>query len=97
MVVAVAPRAIKTSEKPTTNATLFQKAIQTILWPRSRVRSSKENPVMKERYPGTIGSTQGEKKERAPANRDVNRPTSKPIGIASFPVLMLAPRKRFRF
>ena len=59
---AVAPRIIKTNEKPNENKIVF---IKTILFSLSI--SFKFFPVMYEIYPGMIGNTQGVKKLINPA------------------------------
>jgi hypothetical protein len=74
---ADAPNAIKTREKPKTKGRLFTIALVTS---RERccwsVNSSKLIPVMKVRYPGTIGRTQGEINDKKPASTAIPSPMS---------------------
>jgi hypothetical protein len=63
-----APRVTKTVEKPRTKkrefSTTFQRVLELV---SGSWRPSKDMPVMKERYEGNNGKTQGERKEKRPA------------------------------
>ena len=64
---ADAPSKIKTAENPSTNERVEIKTCLRIPATASLVRSSREYPVINEKYPGIRGRIQGEKKERTPA------------------------------
>jgi len=72
--VAAAPRATKTVEKPRTKARLVipTRRARPAGVPPS-LRRATLIPLMNERYPGTIGSTQGETNEITPARNAVTR------------------------
>jgi hypothetical protein len=67
-IVAEAPSKIKTVEKPITKLNAYLK-IFTLTTELSSKTLSSDVPAMKHRYPGTIGSTQGDKKLNSPASR----------------------------
>jgi hypothetical protein len=73
---AEVPRRIKTREKPKMK---MRELIIVIFLIRESfpfwMSSSKETPVTKERYEGSRGSTQGERKERNPAARAIKNGT----------------------
>jgi hypothetical protein len=58
---------MKTVENPKTNEMVERKTFFLISALRFSVSSSKERPVIKVKYAGMSGSTQGDKKERNPA------------------------------
>jgi hypothetical protein len=71
--VADAPRAINTTEKPITKATAFRMT-RAISAPSPLARNSSiEAPESIETYPGTKGSTQGERNETTPATRAMGK------------------------
>src|ERR1051326_697852 len=76
MNVAEAPRAIKTSENPAIKSAELSRIF---FLTRERLSSfcisSKVTPEMKERYPGTMGNTQGEMKDSNPNANAVIIPT----------------------
>ena len=70
-----APKRMKTSEKPT-----IKKILEKIIFFDAAFSSSLTNfsrliPVIKDRYPGTMGNTQGEKKDSIPASNAINDST----------------------
>ena len=68
MRVAEAPSAIKTTENPKTkNIDVRPAFLIRRPWPAPWRRSSRDTPERNEMYPGTSGSTHGDKKERMPA------------------------------
>ena len=67
-IVAEAPSKIKTVEKPNTKLSAYLKILVRTAVSSSRTLS-KDVPAIKQRYPGTMGSTQGDKKLNNPANR----------------------------
>ncbi len=69
--VADAPRTTKTTENPTTKARELR-STRPMSWPlASLFSSSTEAPESMEIYPGTRGSTQGERKETSPATNAI--------------------------
>jgi hypothetical protein len=79
--VAEAPKRIKTMENPPIKKRAFNKTIRLSLpmRPASPVlvlTSSTDTPDMKEIYPGTSGSTQGDRNEIRPAANAINIETS---------------------
>jgi len=74
--VADAPSKTKTIEKPRTKNIELSKVLTKNLFELSlSLNSSNDKPEMKEIYPGTSGRTQGERKERIPNKKEVNKPT----------------------
>jgi hypothetical protein len=74
--VAEAPSMTKTIEKPRTKNNELNKVFKKNLFELwDSLSSSKDKPEMKEIYPGTRGKTQGERKERIPNKKEVNKPT----------------------
>jgi hypothetical protein len=57
----------KTRENPRTNKQVERITFFRISSLQPSVSSSNENPVIKEKYAGISGSTQGEKKDKSPA------------------------------
>ena len=66
MALADAPRATNTTEKPATNSSV-ERNTRRCSTPRASASSSPESPDMSDRYPGTNGSTQGERNDSSPA------------------------------
>ena len=66
--LAEAPRSIKIVENPKTKLTAYLKIFILIGVSLSKTLSS-EVPAIKQRYPGTMGKTQGERKLKSPAKR----------------------------
>jgi hypothetical protein len=74
--VAEAPSAMKTTEKPRTkNNALRSTRFRTAERLPELCISSNEMPEMNERYPGTIGRTQGEINDRIPKRNAVSMVT----------------------
>ena len=67
-IVAEAPNKIKTEENPRTKLSAYLNMFTRIVELSSKTLSS-EVPAIKHKYPGTMGSTQGDKKLNNPANR----------------------------
>ena len=77
MKLALAPSRINTIEKPITKANVFTRILRvTALSRSSALSSSRETPEINDMYPGTSGSTQGERKEMIPAANAAIRPIS---------------------
>jgi hypothetical protein len=72
---AEAPIKIKTRENPKTNKNVEKNTFFRIPELYSSVNSSIENPVIKVKYAGIRGSTQGEKKDRSPATNAAGNET----------------------
>ena len=73
----MAPRRVKTVEKPKTKATANLNTLIFSLFSSSIILSS-EVPARKHKYPGTIGKTHGERKLNKPAkNTKANDISSK--------------------
>ena len=72
---ADAPSSMKINENPHTNRMVAANTFA--FWDRSRpsVRSSMEQPQIKEKYDGISGSTQGEKKDKRPAAKAAGKET----------------------
>src|SRR5262245_42915524 len=62
-----APSATNTSEKPSTKVTACSSTRRRAAAVRSVDRSATDMPVMKDKYDGNSGRTQGERKEKSPA------------------------------
>ena len=76
--VAEAPKDTNTKEKPRIKLKApvkirYREAL--LLW-SGELSSSKDNPDIKEIYPGTKGRRQGERKERTPAIKAAKKETS---------------------
>ena len=69
--VAEAPRAMNTIEKPATNAIEFRKMRATSGAPPPAFSASIDSPESMEMYPGTSGSTQGDRNEATPARNAI--------------------------
>ena len=67
-IVAESPNKIKTVENPRTKLSAYLNMFTRIVELSSKTLSS-EVPAIKHKYPGTIGSTQGDKKLNNPASR----------------------------
>ncbi len=66
--LAEAPRAMKTRENPAMKQAAFRRSTRRVrASPCRACRSVKETPARYERYEGTRGRTQGERKEKTPA------------------------------
>ncbi len=65
---AEAPKRINIKEKPATKKRVERKTFLRVSF-LSSVSSSRERPVIKEKYAGIKGKTQGEKKDSNPAIR----------------------------
>ncbi|MBT9166422.1 MAG: hypothetical protein DDT25_01107 [Chloroflexi bacterium] len=65
---AAVPRAINTIENPATKIRVWKRGVRK---PTPALRSSTEAPARFARYTGTNGSTQGERKERTPAPKEI--------------------------
>lgn len=76
MNVADAPSEIKTMEKPIMkNKTFKRMRFRTAVLSAEVCISSKLTPEIKDKYPGTIGRTQGEMKDIKPAVNAARIPT----------------------
>ena len=67
-IVAEAPNKMKTVENPKTKLRAYLNMFTRMVELSSKTLSN-EVPAIKHKYPGTIGSTQGDKKLNNPANR----------------------------
>ena len=79
--VAVAPSKIKTNENPAINRIELSSSAFFSLLSRAKplfpsLISENETPDINEKYPGTSGRTQGDKKEIIPAAKAIYRETS---------------------
>jgi len=72
---AEAPIETKTRENPTTNKHVERITFFRIFSLDPPVSSSNEYPVIKEKYAGISGNTQGDKKDRRPAIKAAEKDT----------------------
>jgi hypothetical protein len=82
--VALSPSRMKIAEKLATNKRL---GMSTRRMPTS-LRSAGVTPITVERYPGTSGSTQGERNETSPAARASGMPT--PVAVSELDAAITA-------